>query len=119
MGWTQGFVPAADSQKLALCPEHDNSENRLSLRKAWHTLLTKNISTAINIARQKTSPDIQIISVHFMEGGSISFPCIACTPTEHESLFIQAPDGAKTYIPLRHIRDYTLRPSLPEEKELD
>jgi len=118
-GWTKGFAPAEDSQKLALCPLHDNGENRLALEDAWRALLQAHISAVMNIARHKASPRLQVISVHFLEGGTLSFTCLSCSATSHDALCIEAPDGAKTYIPLRHIRDYTLRLYLPEDKSSD
>ncbi|MDR3175835.1 MAG: hypothetical protein LBU06_04810 [Desulfovibrio sp.] len=116
-GWTEGFVPAGDSHKLALCPEHDTEDNRLALEDAWRSLLLRNISTAVSIARYRAAPSLQSVSVHFTAGGTLSFTCLSCFATDHDALCIEAPDGAKTYIPLRHISDYTLRPCLPEDAD--
>jgi hypothetical protein len=109
-GWNIGFIPAPDSQKLALCPEHDTHHNRLIVSKAWHALHEREISIMTSVAKHKASPGLQVVSIHFTGGGMISFVCTACFPTDHGTLRIDDPDGKQTYIPILHIREYAVRP---------
>ena len=112
--WIKGFTPAPDSQKLALCAEHDNEKNRLAVANAWHAMLAEELAASMSIARQKASPLLQTANIRFSGGGMLSFPCTTCTPTAQGTLRIDGPDGSQTFIPLQHIREYSLRPSLPE-----
>ena len=117
-GWTKGFIPAPDSQKLALCPEHDTAKNRLIVSNAWRERHEEEISAMTSIAKHKAVPALQVVSVHFTGGGMLSFVCTICAPTAQGTLRIDDADGKQTYIPMQHIREYTIRPytELPEEK---
>lgn len=116
-GWTKGFSPAPDNQKLALCAEHDTPKNRLLVSRAWRELHERDISAMTAVARHKAAPALQVVSVHFTGGGMLSFTCTACTPTAQGTLRIEDADGKQTYIPMQHIREYTIRPYSKEEKE--
>lgn len=116
-GWIKGFVPAPDSQKLALCSEHNTRENRLSVVKAWYSRLEQDISSMSTVSRQKAAPFLHTANIHFIGGGMLSFLCTACTPTEQHTLRIDAPDGSRTYIPLQHIREYSVSPHVPEQPQ--
>lgn len=118
-GWTKGFTPAPDSQKLALCAEHNNAENRRAVALAWQELLRRGIESATNLARHKAEPSAQVVTVHFTGGGLLSFTCLKAAPTEHGTLCIEAPDGSRTYVPMQHVREYVLRPVIhsPERPE--
>lgn len=109
-GWTKGFVPAPDSQKMALCAEHDTPQNRLLVSRAWRDVNAREIAAATSVARHKASPALYVVSVHFTGGGMLSFACTACTPTAQGTLRIDDADGKQTYIPMQHIREYTIRP---------
>ncbi|MDL2316113.1 hypothetical protein LJC59_03420 [Desulfovibrio sp. OttesenSCG-928-A18] len=113
-GWTKGFVPAPDSQKLALCIAHDSPENRLRVEEAWRELRLHDLATMTELARQKAAPERNIVSVHFTGGGMLSFICSGCAPTGHGTLRIEQEDGSHTYIPMRHIREYSLHPYAPD-----
>ena len=116
-GWIKGFVPAPDSQKLALCAEHDNAPNRLAVANVWREMLKKDIAGQMAVARHKAVPVIQTATVRFTAGGMLSFLCTACAPTEQETLRIDHPDGERTFIPMRHVREYSVRPYIQEEAE--
>jgi len=116
-GWVKGFTPAPDSQKLALCPAHDNEENRLAVAAAWQILLNNDIAGQLAVARYRAKPKLQTATVRFMAGGMLSFLCLSCAPTEQGTLRIEHPDGEQTFIPMQHVREYSLRPSLPEDKD--
>lgn len=110
-GWTKGFVPAPDSQKLALCPEHNTPDNRLAVVNAWHTLLEREAAIMTGIAEfRAAAPSLQTATVHFTGGGMLSFTCLSCSPTEQGTLCIESPDGARNFIPMQHIREYSVRP---------
>jgi hypothetical protein len=111
-GRVRGFVPAPDSQKLALCPEHDTAANREAMEREWQQLLEKEAALALSIAGRKAAPRVYAVTVRFTGGGTLSFTCLSCAPTPQDTLRIEAPDGAQTFIPLRHIRDYSVRTRL-------
>ncbi len=115
-GWIQGFAPAPDSQKLALCAEHDNAANRLSLANAWRTMLQSDIAGQSSVARHKAGAILRMLTVRFTAGGMLSFPCTACAPTDHGSLRIDLPNGEQSFIPLIHVREYSIRPYTPPEE---
>jgi hypothetical protein len=117
-GRVRGFVPAPDSQKLALCPEHDTAENRAAMELAWRELLEKDAALALSLAGHRAAPHVYAVTVRFVEGGTLSFTCLSCAPTPQHTLCIVEPDGAQTFIPLRHIRDYTLRTHIGGEDDV-
>lgn len=114
-GWIEGFVPAPDSQKLALCQGHDNEANRLAVADAWEKMIRQSIAEQLAVAKYKANPIMQTACVRFNAGGMLSFLCTACTPTEQGTLCIDHPDGERTFIPMQHIREYSLRPYVAEE----
>ena len=112
-GWVKGFAPAPDSQKMALCKEHNTPDNRRAVAVSWQEMLRKDITLATRLARPKNKSGQHIVSVHFTGGGMLSFTCLDCRATEHGSLRIEAADGSQTFIPLQHVKEYVLRP-VPE-----
>jgi hypothetical protein len=109
-GWNAGFTPAPDSQKLALCPRHDTPQNREIVKDAWHEGHKRGISAMTSVARHRASAGLHVVSIHFTGGGMVSFACTACAPTDQGTLRIDDADGKQTYIPVQHIREYTVRP---------
>ena len=116
-GWIEGFVPSPDSLKLALCPEHDNADNRLAVTDAWEKMIRKTMAEQFAMTRHRAKPIIQMTCVRFTAGGMLSFLCTVCMPTEQGTLRIDHPDGERTFIPLQHVREYSLRPYVPKEFE--
>ena len=116
-GWIKGFIPAPDSQKMALCAEHDNAKNRTQVIRAWRALHERDIVSMTTAARHKAAAALQVASVHFTGGGMLSFICTACTPTDTGTLRIDDADGNNTFIPLQHVREYTLRPCADDMTE--
>jgi len=114
-GWIEGFVPSPDSQKLALCPKHDNASNRLAVADAWREMIRQSIAGQLAVAKHKVNPIVQTACVRFTAGGMLSFLCTACMPTEQGTLRIDHPDGERTFIPMQQVREYSLRPYVPEE----
>ena len=108
--WVTGLPPAPDSQKMALCAEHDTPQNRALVIKDWQQMLTGDIATAASVARHKAAPEMRLITVRFNGGGMLSFTGTGCTPTEHNSLRIDEADGSRTFVPLDQVREYTVSP---------
>ena len=109
-GWIKGFAPAPDSLKMALCPTHDTPENRAAVTKAWHEAQVRALARDTALAARKAGDVPLMVQVRFIAGGMLTFTCRACFPTEHKSLCLESPDGARTYIPMDQIREYTVRP---------
>ena len=116
-GWTLGFVPALDSQKLALCALHDTAENRERVREAWEAMQTAEISSFAQVSQQKAAPAVRMLVVHFSGGGMLSFRCTAVAPTAQGTLRIEQPDGTQTFIPLQHIREYSTHPWFADDQD--
>lgn len=113
-GWTKGFTPAPDSQKYALCPEHDTADNRLIVIKKWQDMLSQDIQAMTSVAQHKAAaPSIRMATVRFTGGGMLSLPCLSCAPTSQGTLRLVMPDDSQTFIPMQHIREYSLRPCYP------
>lgn len=109
--WVTGYVPAPDSQKMALCAEHDTPANRKALHLAWYEAMVENIKTATeNAAYFATRGALFMLSIHYSAGGSLSLPCLEATVTDHGTLKVTAPDGSLSFFPMRSIRRYDLTP---------
>ena len=115
LGWITGLPPAPDSQKMALCAEHDTPANRAMVSREWQKMLAGDIAAATTIARHKADVDAKsvLINVRFTGGGMLSFTGIGCKPTEQNTLRIEEADGRLTFIPLQQVREYTVSPALP------
>ena len=109
-GWTAGFTPAPDSQKLALCAEHDSAAKRREVEEAWHQKQLHELAAHSLVAEQKASPGKMLATVHFTGGGMLSFTCTAVSPTEQGTLKIEQLDGTLTFLPMQHIKEYSIRP---------
>lgn len=114
-GWTIGFAPAPDSQKLALCPMHDSPDKRKEVERAWGERLAQDLAAYAQVTEHKAAPVKMLATVFFSGGGMLSFTCTAVTPTEHGTLRIEQLDGTQTFLPMQHVREYSVRPFLPDE----
>lgn len=114
-GWTTGFAPAPDSQKLALCPEHDTPGRRQEVAEAWKKQQVRELTAFSLVAEQKAAPGKMLATVHFTGGGMLSFTCRAVSPTGHGTLKVEQLDGTLTFLPMQHIREYSLRSYAPGE----
>ena len=108
--WVAGLPPAPDSQKTGLCAEHDTPENRTKALRAWQEMLAADIATVESLARYKAAPEERLITVRFTGGGTLSFTGTSCRPTDQNTLCIEEVDGARTFIPLQQVREYTITP---------
>lgn len=109
-GFIQGLPPAPDSQKLALCRLHDNPANRMTLEETWKKMSASLLRASLAVAEHKVQPVLYTVTVNFKGGGVLSVPCSGCKTTEQGTLAIEEKDGGTLFIPVQHIRDYTLRP---------
>lgn len=111
LGWVKGYVPAPDSQKLALCPKHDSPENRKKLLGFWHGFMLDAIHNATQVAAyQAARGQLRLLTLQFTAGGSLSMPCVNVAPTEHGTLKVTGPDGRLSFFPMQHLRRYDLSP---------
>ncbi|SBV93924.1 conserved hypothetical protein [uncultured delta proteobacterium] len=109
--WVTGYIPAPDSQKMALCGTHDTPENRNRLRLAWYTAMVEAIRTATqNAAYFATRGALFMLSIHYSAGGSLNLPCLEAAVTDHNTLKVTAPDGSLSFFPMQHIKRYDLTP---------
>lgn len=109
--WVTGYIPAPDSQKMALCAEHDTPENRRKIRTAWYTAMLESIKTAAqNTAYFAARGALSMVSIHFTAGGSLSLPCLEARVTDQNTLKVTAPDGSCSFFPMRHIKRYDITP---------
>jgi len=114
-GWVAGYVPAPDSQKMALCPEHDSLENRRRIYTAWTEAMRQEFATAARVAAyQAARNSLSLLTIYFSSGGSVALPCLACSQTGHNTLQVHNRDGSLSFFPMQQIRRYDLAP-LPED----
>lgn len=109
--WVAGYVPAPDSQKMALCADHDTPENRQKIRVAWYKAMVESIRTATrNSAYFATRGALFMLSIQYTAGGSLSLPCLEAGVTDHNTLKVTSPDGSVSFFPMQHIKRYDLTP---------
>lgn len=113
-GWTAGFAPAPDSQKLALCALHDSPERRREVEEDWQKRQIRDLAVYSQVATQKAAPVKMLVTVNFSGGGMLTFTCSAVSPTEYGTLRIEQLDGTLTFLPLQHVKEYSVRPYIPE-----
>ncbi|CAK7014448.1 MAG: hypothetical protein DELT_02197 [Desulfovibrio sp.] len=114
--WVTGYIPAPDSQKMALCAAHDTPENRRAIHAAWYASMLDTINTATkNAAYFATRGSLFMLSINFTAGGSLSLPCLGATITDHNTLQVTAPDGTLSFFPMQHVRRYDLTPVIPDD----
>jgi len=109
--WVTGYVPAPDSQKMALCAVHDTPDNRRDIRVAWYKSMVENIRiTTRNTAYLATRGTVFMLSIYYTAGGSLNLPCLDASVTDHNTLKVAAPDGSISFFPMQHIKRYDLTP---------
>lgn len=108
--WVLGFVPAPDSQKMALCALHATPANQAVVAKEWKKRLEAAIGTANTVTEGKTASLPQLLTVRFTGGGLLTYACSGSSVTEQGSLRVDELDGKHTFIPMQHIRTYTISP---------
>lgn len=114
-GWSIGFPPAPDSQKMGLCDEHDIISHRERVQKAWHELIYNNLKKNTQHAAYRAGDIPQLLSIYFMGGGSISLPCSSLSTMggstgDGKILKIITPAGEHIFFPLAQVRNYAISP---------
>ncbi len=113
--WVIGFPPAPDSQKMGLCAEHDNPKSRLQVQNAWQELIYSRIAELNRIEAFRQGGDLQLLSLYFIGGGSISIPCAFFSLTDNNTLKITTHGGELIFFPLAQVRNYALTPLDPAQ----
>jgi hypothetical protein len=107
-GWICGIPPAADSQKLGLCPEHDSVEQRAEVLEAWERLLQNRLEHMARGMRRSPSgaaPGYRV-HVHYREGGVRSVDCTAYDVTQDKDLLLCTAGGGYEFFPLQHVKHF-------------
>ncbi len=117
-GWICGIVPAHDTDKLGLCPEHDTVQNRAAVEQAWEGMLTEALRATLERARRtvKTAVchDVRIV---FIDGGIKYVRCTSFDVNDAKDLLILTLDGEYEFYPLQHIRTFTTQETRLEAEE--
>ena len=114
--WVIGYIPAPDSQKVALCVLHDTPENRKNCQKTWQLAMQHSIETTTrNAAYYALRALPRMVTILFSGGGSLSVPCLECGVTDHDALKVIAPDGSLSFFPMQQIRRYSIRDMTHED----
>ncbi|MDR2892337.1 MAG: hypothetical protein LBV80_04545 [Deltaproteobacteria bacterium] len=108
--WVMGLPPAPDSQKLGLCNEHNNQENRSKVNRAWQGYLTAAIGELNRSNAQRAAGMPRLLSIFFSGGGSLSVPCLEYSTPDPDILKVLTPEGEAVFFPLRQVRHYSVGP---------
>lgn len=110
--WLVGFIPAPDSQKLALCAEHDTAENRNDIQKLWQQQQVSEIALqGQNRLHFMREAELFMLSIYFTAGGGLTLPCREATITPQNTLKVVSPDGTLDFFPMQQILRYTMTPN--------
>lgn len=108
-GWVTGLPPAPDNQKVGLCVEHNNPENRALAENKWRELMEQAvISERESEELHHLHANIQpfALEILFIDGGRIELPCKSFRATDEDVLEVTSPEDRLVFYPLRHIRRY-------------
>lgn len=114
-GWICGVVPAHDSDKLGLCPEHDTPERRRAVQKKWERLLHEKLERVLVLEREESDriQDSFEVTIHYLGGGVQVVPCRAYDVNQEGDLLVLKDDGVLDFYPLQHIRRFEVKEALP------
>ncbi|GFM35436.1 hypothetical protein [Desulfovibrio psychrotolerans] len=106
-GFIHGFVPAPDSQKVGLCPQHDTLENKKKAILHWIIAMKADVANqnALNAVRLK-APLRYTLSIRYSDGGVVSIPCLSWDITDSNTLQITRLDRTLSFVPLHHVRQF-------------
>lgn len=116
-GWSIGFPPAPDSEKMGLCRGHDTASHREQVQKAWQELIYKRLAANNENAAYRAGDIPQLISIYFSGGGAVSLPCSSFSVVDGKTLKIITPGGESIFFPLGQVRNYALSPLEPLKEE--
>lgn len=109
-GWSIGFPPAPDSEKMGLCREHDLSSHRERVQRAWQELIYKRLEANTQNTALRAGDIPQLLSIYFTGGGAVSLPCSSISTIDGKTLKATTPGGEHIYFPLNQVRNYALSP---------
>lgn len=109
-GWSIGFPPAPDSEKMGLCREHDLASHRQRVQKSWQDLIYKRLQENTQNIALRAGDVPQLLSIYFTGGGAVSLPCSSFTVIDGKTLKVITPVGEHIYFPLNQVRNYALSP---------
>ena len=115
-GWSIGFPPAPDSQKMGLCRKHDQAEKREQVTQAWQELIYHNLEENNEHSAYRMGDIPQLLSIYFTGGWAISIPCSSFSLLEEKTLKVITPGGESIYFPLGQVRNYALSPLVYDEQ---
>ncbi|MDL2267778.1 hypothetical protein LJC46_07325 [Desulfovibrio sp. OttesenSCG-928-G15] len=95
---------------MALCAQHDNEKNRQLVAISWKSYLQKGLAEQIDQAKNRSGSALLQATVRFLAGGMLSFLCTQCEPTPQGTLRIVGSDGQTTFVPMQHVREFTVKP---------
>lgn len=113
-GFIHGFVPAPDSQKVGLCPEHNTLENKKQAILHW-IIRTKEDIAELNKenARKLKAPVSYNLTIRYSDGGVVQLPCLSWEVTDSATLQVLRTDRSLTFIPLHHVRQFDVHENTP------
>lgn len=116
-GWICGVVPAHDSHKLGLCPEHDNPTNRKATTQLWERLLREKLEQHLERERvnEQNRPDSFLVTIRYLDGGVVTVPCRGYDVSQNGELLVLKEDGGAEFYPLQHIRRFSVQEALAGE----
>ena len=118
-GWIAGYPPAPDSQKMALCKEHDLPENRRAVERDWLKFMRARLAEITRNEEHRYGAADRLLSIYFNGGGSLSIPCSAFSITRDLAIKIITPGRESVFFPLAQVRNYALSPLPPAEDETE
>jgi len=118
-GWIAGYPPAPDSQKMALCKEHDLPEHRLAVERDWFKFMRARLAEITRNEERKYGATDRLLSIYFNSGGSLSIICSAFSITNDQAIKIITPGRENIFFPLAQVRNYALSPLPPVEDEAE
>ena len=105
-GWIAGLPPAPDSQKVGLCPEHDNISNREIALQAWQARLNTEIEMQLDNRKWESGGLPFKLVIHFLSGGNVIVPCQSFGIVDGNTLETIDAQGEHKFFPLQHVRSY-------------
>lgn len=114
-GWICGVVPADDTHKLGLCPDHDTPEQRADVQEKWERLLHEKLQRTLARERrdaEEKAPHLEV-TIHYLGGGVQMERCRAYDVNQEGDLLILKEDGLLDFYPLQHIRRFEVKDAPP------
>ncbi len=113
-GFIHGFVPAPDSQKVGLCPEHNTLENKKKAILHWIVAMKAEVEAQNREhARRLKAPFHYTLVIRYTDGGNVSIPCLSWEITDQNTLQVTRTDKTLTFVPLHQVRQFDVQEIAP------